>query len=146
MFHFRQEIDTLMTSFKKSDKVEININIQEMPGFRTDAFRLRTILRNLISNSLTYHDPGMSDPVIDLLVSITSTHCHIQLKDNGTGINPGLQSRVFEMFFRGSEQSKGTGLGLYIVKSMVEKLKGQISFESHVGQGTHFSISLPSLA
>jgi len=65
------------------------------------------------------------------------------VKDNGICIDEVHINRVFEMFFRGSEHSKGIGLGLYIVKKAVEKLKGHITFESSCGQGTSVLIWLP---
>ena len=67
----------------------------------------------------------------------------IVLSDNGTGIAPDIQKKVFEMFYRGTNTSKGSGLGLYIVKNAVKKLSGSILLESKEGEGTTFSIDLP---
>jgi signal transduction histidine kinase len=68
----------------------------------------------------------------------------IQFMDNGIGIEERYLTRVFDMFFRGTETNKGAGLGLYIVKEAVEKLRGDIQIESVIGQGTVFKITLPN--
>ncbi|MBP9923956.1 MAG: HAMP domain-containing histidine kinase, partial [Bacteroidia bacterium] len=62
----------------------------------------------------------------------------------GIGISKELQEKIFEMFFRGSESSDGSGLGLYIVKESVEKLKGKIAVKSIPGKGSEFSILIPN--
>ena len=69
----------------------------------------------------------------------------ITFEDNGIGIYDELQSKVFDMFFRASEISKGSGIGLYIVKNAIEKLGGKIRLESTVGVGTTFYIEIPNL-
>jgi len=68
----------------------------------------------------------------------------IKIKDNGQGIDPTLQEKVFEMYFRGNERSKGNGLGLYIVKKAVEKLNGDVELISSVGGGATFKVVLPN--
>ena len=67
----------------------------------------------------------------------------IEIKDNGRGIAKEFQSKIFDMFFRATDDSSGSGLGLYIVKETVDKLKGEITFESELRKGTSFTISLP---
>jgi signal transduction histidine kinase len=67
----------------------------------------------------------------------------IVIEDNGQGIAAEYQERVFDMYFRGSERSKGNGLGLYIVKKAVEKLNGTIRLETSFGAGSVFTIILP---
>ena len=64
--------------------------------------------------------------------------------DNGIGIDEANLNRIFEMFYRATEQSDGSGIGLYIVKNAVDKLGGQISVSSRPGQGTRFNIVLPN--
>jgi signal transduction histidine kinase len=69
----------------------------------------------------------------------------IIFKDNGIGIDTENLNHIFEMFYRASEQSDGSGLGLYIVKNAVDKLGGTIQVESTLGEGTEFKITLPNL-
>jgi len=98
----------------------------------------------LISNAFKYYNPEVSTPFIHLTVRVAPTHCAILLKDNGIGIHQAFKNKVFNMFFRATERSAGSGLGLYIVKSMVEKLKGRISFESTLNVGTTFLLTIPN--
>jgi signal transduction histidine kinase len=65
------------------------------------------------------------------------------VEDNGQGIAPEYQVKIFDMFFRGNESSQGTGLGLYIVKETLAKLSGNIQLTSVPRQGSTFSISVP---
>jgi signal transduction histidine kinase len=68
----------------------------------------------------------------------------LTISDNGIGISPEQQPKVFDMFHRATEISTGSGLGLFIVKEVVDKLNGQISLQSVFGKGSTFSISIPN--
>ncbi|HNT48954.1 MAG TPA: HAMP domain-containing sensor histidine kinase, partial [Cyclobacteriaceae bacterium] len=70
-------------------------------------------------------------------------HVLLTIKDNGTGISPEHHTRIFDMFYRASESSEGSGLGLYIVKETLDKLKGNISVQSSAGNGAEFTVTLP---
>ena len=65
------------------------------------------------------------------------------IEDNGEGIREEFQDKIFNMFYRASEKSKGSGLGLYIAKEMIDKLGGSIKVNSVYGEGTQFIIELP---
>jgi PAS domain S-box-containing protein len=110
-----------------------------------DSSRLHKILTNLISNAINYHDLKKEKPYIKVNLQKTDTHFFIQIQDNGRGIDPALHEQVFEMFYRASQDSQGSGLGLYIVKETVEKLKGKIKLESAINIGTTFSLEFPQL-
>jgi len=66
------------------------------------------------------------------------------IKDNGIGISAENQSKIFDMFYRVSSSSVGSGLGLYIVKETIDKLNGQIEIESELSKGTTFNIHIPN--
>ena len=68
---------------------------------------------------------------------------YLKVEDNGQGIAPEYHNRIFDMFYRGNEQSKGSGLGLYIVKEALVKLSGSIRLESVPGVGSTFIVKLP---
>lgn len=102
---------------------------------------VRIILENLIENAI--HFCGVESPHILLKVSEADGEAEIRVSDNGQGISPEVEARIFDMYFRGNERSKGNGLGLYIVKKAVEKLHGRIRFESKLYQGTTFIVNLP---
>ena len=77
-------------------------------------------------------------------VSSDAQHTHITFADNGIGIEKDNLPKIFDMFYRATEQSNGSGIGLYIVKNTIEKLGGSIAVESEVGTGTTFTIILPN--
>jgi PAS domain S-box-containing protein len=109
----------------------------------TDENLLRRILLNLLSNALKY-SPGGSE--IQFEVSAESGEVLLRVSDQGIGIPAADQERLFEVFHRASNTGKvtGTGLGLAIVKSSVDALGGTITFSSQQGQGTTFSVHLPT--
>jgi signal transduction histidine kinase len=103
---------------------------------------LRQILANLLSNAIKYSPEG-STVKFDLVCQDEKAIFHI--KDEGIGISPEDQQRLFESFQRGSNVGKisGTGLGLTIVKKAVDLHGGQIAVNSEVGVGTTFSVAIP---
>ena len=119
------------------------VKVDECPIFVSDRNRLTTILNNLISNSIKYRHPSRS-PEINVSVEVTKELVTINVRDNGIGIKDYHLGRIFEMFYRTSDHSTGSGLGLYIVKETINKLGGDIKVESEVNQGTHFIIQLPA--
>jgi signal transduction histidine kinase len=82
--------------------------------------------------------------VVRVSIRVTEQEADITFSDNGIGIEPDKLLNIFEMFYRASTQSDGSGLGLYIVKNAVEKLGGQIDVFSRPLQGTEFKIILPN--
>jgi len=111
----------------------------------SDQWRLGEIFRNLISNAIKYRKLNYPDPQVTVTVNIGPERCDIVVEDNGIGVEAPMVSRIFEMFFRATNRSDGSGLGLYIVKNAIDRLKGTISVESDEGVGTRFRISLPNL-
>src|SRR5260221_3646283 len=127
-FHFEEEVQSILKLFRNLDQsFKVTVNISQETNFVTDPVRMRTILRTLLSNSFNYYSPDAAEQSIDLNIRAGLSHCAILLKDNGIGIHPEFKSKVCDMFFRATERSEGSGLGLYVVKSMVEKLNGKIS-------------------
>lgn len=112
--------------------------------FYSDPWRIAEILRNLISNAIKYRKLDVTDAEIAIRVHVDHLRAEINFVDNGIGIDETNLTRIFEMFYRATEQSDGSGIGLYIVRNAVEKLGGQISVASRLGQGTRFTIILPN--
>jgi signal transduction histidine kinase len=127
-------------------KVDIRLAVRNGIPFYSDKSRLSIILNNLISNSIRYQNPEVADPFVEIQVEVSETGADILVRDNGIGIAEENQGKVFNMFYRVSNKSAGSGLGLYIVKEAVEKLDGVIRLDSETGKGTQFSIRLPNLA
>lgn len=109
----------------------------------TDKLRLETILKNVLGNAIKYQDPLKTAKYISFFMSKTEKYYHIEVKDNGIGMSEDSVSKVFEMFYRGTNSSEGTGLGMFIVKEIVSKLKGEISVQSEINVGTIFKLKLP---
>lgn len=120
----------------------------ELAGLETetsaDEKLVRTILYNLIENAIKYQNRA-NDPFVSIKIHQNSKGVTIEIGDNGIGIPEQVQPIIFDMFTRGHEESKGTGLGLYIVKGSIERLKGSIKMESKSGKGTKFTIMIPPM-
>jgi signal transduction histidine kinase len=110
--------------------------------FLGDKNRLSIILNNLISNALRFRHPARKPEIVVKVHKIGSS-LEITVSDNGIGINDHHLDKIFNMFYRTSDHSAGSGLGLYIVRETVKKMEGSIEVKSTVNQGTTFRISLP---
>ncbi|MBC7485414.1 MAG: PAS domain S-box protein [Cytophagaceae bacterium] len=146
---FKEIIQESILSYshiKNFSEINFDIKADESTVFYSDALRLKTLFNNLISNAILYHCIDQSNPYILLEVKNSFTHVEIRVKDNGRGIDEKFHSKIFDMFYRASEDSMGTGLGLYIVKGIIEKLNGSIQLISTPGQGSEFVIELPNIA
>jgi signal transduction histidine kinase len=112
--------------------------------FYSDPWRISEIFRNLISNAIKYRQTESIKSEVDIRVHVDHLRADIVFADNGIGIDESNLSKIFEMFYRATEQSDGSGIGLYIVKNAVDKLGGQINVSSKPFHGTRFSIVLPN--
>lgn len=137
------EVWDLLKYTPEAQQVDFHIDIPQDINIVSDEPRLKTVLLNLLSNAIRYQDNGKPNPYVRLHCHKNGKGYHINVEDNGQGIDPQHHVKVFDMFFRGSESSKGSGLGLYIVKETVTKLSGSIALESTPGVGSTFTIKLP---
>jgi signal transduction histidine kinase len=111
----------------------------------SDKQRLHIIFHNLIANAIKYRNPLLKQSTIDIINKSDQDSISFDIRDNGIGIKEENFEKIFEMFFRASDNSSGSGLGLYLVKETIQKLKGNISVSSSAGKGSVFSITLPRL-
>ena len=112
--------------------------------FISDATRIRIILNNLISNAIKFHWlEGERKPYVRIALSMAGESYQILVEDNGRGIGEPHLQRIFEMFYRATDEAQGSGLGLYILKEAVGKLGGTVEAKSEVDKGTAFIILLP---
>ena len=125
-------------------KLRMDVRVQNSYPLYTDENRLKIILNNLLFNAITYHNYDQKDPFVMIYIAVGKHKCEINVTDNGRGIAPHHQVKIFEMFYRASESSEGAGLGLYIVKETVNKLKGSISVRSFLKTGTRFTVVIPN--
>ncbi len=130
---------------KGSPEIEKQFDIQNEAMFYSDIYRLKIVLLNLLSNSIKFRDERKPNQFISIKASISAAHAVLSISDNGTGIDPNYISNVFDMFVRANESSDGAGLGLYVVKDVIEKLKGTIEIASSYGEWTRVDITLPNM-
>ncbi len=126
-------------------RVDITCDVTADACFVSDKRRLSVIFNNLIANAIRYQNVNVTNPHIKIQVQCAHNATQILVSDNGIGIDQANIGKIFEMFYRVSSKSVGSGLGLYIVKDTIAKLKGSICVDSQPGVGTAFTIHLPDL-
>lgn len=124
------------------DKVERIVSVNQKAPLYSDEFRLSLVINNLISNAIIFRDEHKKHSFIHVSADVNKRNAILQIEDNGIGIAEDLQQKVFRMFFRASELSIGSGLGLYIARETTEKLSGKIQIQSHPGRGTKFLVKI----
>lgn len=125
------------------EQIRIDVAADDELTVRSDASRLGSIFNNLVNNAILYRDREKEKPFIQIGCREFEDKWELTVKDNGQGILPERQDKIFDMFYRGNEQSTGSGLGLFIVKEMVKTLGGSIDFESEYGVGSEFRVVFP---
>ncbi len=127
---------------ENAESIEFKIKTPAEGVFQLDRARLEVVLNNLISNAIKYHKKS-GDRWVDISVEKIKSNLNITIKDNGIGIGKDQQSKVFEMFYRGHHISEGSGLGLYIVSDVINKMNGGVILTSKEEVGTEIDITLP---
>jgi signal transduction histidine kinase len=124
------------------------VDLQELSDHEIthDRMRVKIILNNILTNAIKYQKriPGHQH-VVKISSSQKLNKVIINISDNGEGIHPDVKDKIFNMFFRGSQHSHGSGLGLYIARETAEKIGGTISVQSEYGEGTTFTVELAGL-
>ncbi len=126
------------------NRVKITIRITGDCPARTDLFRFRILVNCLISNGINYANLIRKKPRIKISVRCKADSLVMRVSDNGIGIPREQQAKVFEMFYRGTHTSNGSGLGLYLVHKAVRQLGGKLKLKSAIGSGTAVTITLPN--
>jgi signal transduction histidine kinase len=139
-----QEIFDQFAYLPHAEKITKTINVQIENHFFTDESRLRIVLNNLISNAINYHQPQRTNPFIEIKVQADEKEAVLEVSDNGKGMETKHLAKIFDMFYRVSHESPGSGLGLYIVREAINKLSGTIQVRSEKEVGTVFTIRLPN--
>ena len=129
-----------------ADKISKEIIVEDdMINFYSDHNRITILFNNLISNAIRYADLKKEKSLIHVHAKIDNHEAFIEFRDNGIGIAQEHLDKIFDMFYRAHENSKGSGLGLFIFFKTIKKLKGKVRVESTEGLGTTFFIWLPNL-
>ena len=138
-------IRSLLTlATKKNIRVEFSSPRELLPKIKVDVDKLRDVLQNLIDNAIKYTNPGGT---VSVGATKENDEIHFWVKDDGIGIPADEQEKIFGRFFRASNASRfasdGSGLGLFITQSIVKRHGGKLWFESKIGSGSVFHVTLP---
>jgi signal transduction histidine kinase len=139
----KSTVEKLQTT---TDKHTFTLDFPEdFPPIQGDHERLQEVLTNLIGNAIKYSPDGGLIKVGGLVTDANTVRLYVS--DEGIGISPGDQEQIFDRFYRVdnglTRQTPGTGLGLFLVKAVVEAHGGQVRVESTPGQGSVFWVELP---
>ena len=128
-------------ALEKGLLLESNINVADNMVCRSDAFRIKQIVNNLVGNAIKYTDEGK----VTVSTAYMSGRLTIGVDDTGCGMTPEEQQRVFNAFTRlpGAQRKEGVGLGLSIAREIVERLGGSINLVSRKGEGSKFTVVIP---
>ncbi|MEM6845398.1 MAG: ATP-binding protein [Bacteroidota bacterium] len=127
-------------------EIEKIVDIHQKAPFYSDPHTIKVILNNLISNAYKYSSTHRRRGEIRVSVFASEKEATLQVSDNGLGIAREHLDNIFDMFYRASVKQEGSGLGLYLVKEAVNKMKGRIHVDSTLGEGTIFTVLLPAVA
>lgn len=128
-------------ALEKGLLLESNINVADNMVCRSDAFRIKQIVNNLVGNAIKYTDEGK----VTVSTAYMNGRLTIGVDDTGCGMTPEEQQRVFNAFTRlpGAQRKEGVGLGLSIAREIVERLGGSINLVSRKGEGAKFTVVIP---
>lgn len=147
-FSFRDLLKSLIeefTPYAKASNVEIETKVPpDLDQIFSDSEKLKIVIENLLDNAIRY---SQKKGKIKIMVEKKGKNLYFEIKDNGIGIPKEDQNFIFQKFFRAENAAKaharGTGLGLYIVKSIIKQLKGKVGFKSQEGKGSTFWFLIP---
>ncbi|WMJ72640.1 ATP-binding protein [Cytophagaceae bacterium ABcell3] len=131
-----------LRSVPEAEDIQFSCSVQNINTFNTDKTFLHIIFSNLLENAVRYRRKLARPSKVSVVVKKYGNGIKVHVEDNGTGIKEKQKKRIFNMFFRGTELSQGSGLGLYLVKYTINKLGGRIHCTSKHGYGTRFTFVL----
>ena len=138
----KQTID-LLRNHAISNNIEITTELSDdLPIIAGDQSQLQQVFLNLLTNAI---DAIGSEGLIEVTSREVDSFINVDITDNGPGIPEDKQKKVFDPFFTTKETGKGTGLGLWIIYGIIEKMGGSISIKSEVGKGTTFTVAVPAV-
>jgi signal transduction histidine kinase len=140
------DLDTLLRDIidLHAEKEQVNITVKgPLPSVRNDRAKMGQVFSNLIGNAIRHNDKDIIE--IEVSYKDLGDHFTFSIKDNGPGIEPEYHGRIFGMFqtLRPKDESESTGIGLPIVKRIVEDTGGNITIDSKPGQGAIFTFTIP---
>jgi signal transduction histidine kinase len=137
--------DEVLENFRESihhKNIVVSLDLVGKSAFLSYPVLIKLIFDNLLENSIQF--ASLESPFIKIRIKVDENQMELVVEDNGHGILEQYQPRIFEMYFRANERSKGNGLGLYISKKAVERLNGWIGFSSEYNKGSVFIVRIPN--
>jgi two-component system NtrC family sensor kinase len=132
---------SLLENYARNNNIDIQTDLSSrIPIIASDQAQLQQVFLNLISNAI---DAIGKEGLIEIYSRISGSLITVSIIDDGPGIPEDQQKRIFDPFFTTKEAGKGTGLGLWVSYSIIEKLGGKIILKSEVGKGTIFTVEIP---
>lgn len=141
------EVNNSISSYynaSNTNGLEVITKVLQPVPLNSDLTRIRIILNNLISNAIKYRNFHKDRAFIKIEAIVNPEKAVIKVEDNGEGIAESKLPHIFDMFYRATEKSEGSGLGLYIVKKVADKLNARIKVVSEELEGTVFTITIPN--
>lgn len=132
---------SLLENYARNNNIDIQTDLSSsIPIIASDQAQLQQVFLNLISNAI---DAIGKEGLIEITSRISGATVTVSVKDDGPGIPEDRQKRIFDPFFTTKEAGKGTGLGLWVSYSIIEKLGGKIGLKSETGKGAIFTVEIP---
>lgn len=145
LINISEMVNQILDSLKMNEgfeKMKFDVDVDYEKDLFANHKLVYSIFQNLISNSIKYR--GKTKPSVRISVrDLSKTELLIRINDNGIGISPENQVKLFDKSFQTSEKNEGHGIGLFLVKESVERLNGTIQVHSKLGKGTTFTIHIP---
>ncbi|MFC5282742.1 ATP-binding protein [Pedobacter alpinus] len=130
--------------YAKSLAINFSITVSQEEDFWSDKINVNLILNNLIGNAIKYQRLECENKKVDVAITVLKGFATIKVSDNGHGIEEKYHDQIFTLFFRAHYYNVGSGLGLFNVKSAINKLNGKISVDSAVNHGSTFTAIIPN--
>ncbi|MDY7032177.1 MAG: ATP-binding protein [Thermodesulfobacteriota bacterium] len=135
---------SLLENYSRINNIEIRTDLsKDLPIIAGDQSQLQQVFLNLLTNAI---DAIGKNGLVQVKSQRTNSSIYVSVSDNGQGIPVKKQKNVFDPFFTTKEPGKGTGLGLWVSYSIIEKMGGAIRVESSVGKGSTFTVEVPIVA
>lgn len=145
---FKELVDNSLKQFRLMEgahKVSVRLTIEGCLPFFGDNGQMQIIFNSLISNAIKYRHPHEMNPTLTIHIEVDGATAKMSFQDNGTGIARPYRSKVFEMCFRiPGTREEGAGLGLYMAREIVKKMRGKIRVCPDCESGTRILLEIPN--
>ncbi len=124
---------------ESAQNIVFKYDVNQPAPFFSDRKRIVSLVQNFITNAVKYQRPNETNKWVSVEFKMDETYAIIEVADNGEGVPANKLTTIFEMFVRNSNNTIGSGLGLYLCKEIAEQLNGEINVQSEVGKGSVFT-------